>query len=126
MSFDFSVGADGTYPYTSNIDIEAHPNATISLTKETSTQLVKCYQGTFTGDSSGTLNLTTIDNDVTGLAKQNGYEYSIGLEGEILNNQINGYFEEGSFTGTLTDDTFNGTWQNAEPESGTWTGTRTL
>ena len=126
MSFDFNVSADGSNPYVSSIIISGHPNSTIAVVKEDSEHLVKCYQGTYSGDATGTLNLCVIENEINGLAKPNDDIYSIRLEGEVINNQVNGHFEGGTFSGTVNGNNISGTWQNIESENGTWTGTRTL
>lgn len=126
-SFDFTVLADGENPLIDNLNISGHPNATVQIFKEYSFAHIKCYLGTFSGDSSGVLNIaTTSDGYVLGLALPNDQTYAIYMDGSITGNSISGTFEGGSFTGTINNNAISGTWQNSVPENGTWTGTRKL
>jgi len=125
MTFDFNVSANGSSPYVTNINISGHPDATIEITKELSEHLVRCYTGTFQGDSSGIFNLIILENEITGLAKDNEGTV-IYLEGSVNNNAINGEFEGGTFTGNIDNNSIGGNWQNVLSEHGTWSGTRRL
>lgn len=128
-SFDFNVLADGENPIIDNLNISGHPNAYAQIFKEYSFAHIKCYLGTFSGDSSGVFNLaTTSDGYALGLAVPNDDTFAIYMDGVIPENSttINGTFEGGSFTGTINNNSASGTWQNSVPESGTWTGTRKL
>lgn len=132
LSFDFSVNSDGSDPLVYNIEFNNHPNAEISVIKEDSEHIVKCYQGTFNGDSSGTFNFAISENELYGLAAQNieGYSIVTELEGTVTDNSIMGYVEEvGTFEGTINGDNVSGTWESndlEDPENGNWTGKRKL
>ncbi len=127
MSFDFNVSSNGSDPYISNINISGHPDATIEITKELSEHLVRCYNGTFSGDSStgGTFNFLIIDNELTGLAR-NTDEGITDLWGSVSNNAISGQFEGGTFSGNINNNSISGTWQNGSTTNGVWSGTRKL
>jgi len=125
-SFDFNVGSNGSGPYVSNLSITGHPNASIDIIKEFSDALVMCFQGTYGGDDNGVFNLIIQSGNVYGLAKSNGGTESIYLEGTLTASAISGVFTGGSFSGTLSSNSISGNWQNTVPETGTWSGQRTL
>jgi len=125
-SFIFYVNAVGGNVSVDGLNIAGHPNAGIKVIKERSDSLVKCYQGSFSGDTSGTFNFVISGNSLYGLAKENTANYSIQLEGEKSGNSITGYFEGGTFTGTSNGNNISGTWQNDSSESGNWSGNRKL
>ncbi|WP_333599451.1 hypothetical protein [Flavobacterium sp.] len=125
-SFDFNVSAVGGNAAISNINISGHPNANIDIVKEYSNSLVKCYVGTFTGDSSGALNLIIKGNVLYGLAKPSDDNNSVLLSGSLTGTTIAGGWENGTFIGTASGNSMSGTWQNTFSESGSWSGTRKL
>src|SRR5690606_32245536 len=59
-SFDFNVSGTGSDPKITNLVLENHPTAFIEIIKEFSTDLVRAYSGTFSGDDAGTFNLLRI------------------------------------------------------------------
>lgn len=126
-SFDFNVLADGENPLIDNLNISSHSNATVQLFKEYSFAHIKCYLGTFSGDSVGVFNIaTTSDGYALGLALPSDDTFAIYLDGSITGTSIMGTFEGGTFSGTINNNTISGTWQNSVPENGSWTGTRKL
>jgi hypothetical protein len=125
-SFDFNVSASGENVSISNINISGHPNANIELAKERSNSLVKCYVGSFNGDSTGTFNLIIRGNEVLGLAKPSDDDNSIYLEGGLTGTAISGYWSDGSFVGTVDGINISGTWVNTSSESGSWSGSRKI
>lgn len=51
--------------------------ATFNIAKEYSTDLVKCYQGTYTGSKdNGVFNIIILDQDLYGLSRLNIFEES--------------------------------------------------
>ena len=122
-SFDININASGGQISITNININGHPNADIIVVKELSTSLVKCYQGTYTGGSSGTFNFIVTGYELHGLAFETGDSDSTELGGEVYNNQINGVFTGGTFTGTINGNNFGGTWSGNN--TGNWSGSRT-
>src|SRR5688572_26069303 len=71
----FSVNANGSHPNILNITIQGHSNVIGLILKETSTQVVRCYEGTYTGHNtggdgvSGTFNCVTIDTTLIGIVR---------------------------------------------------------
>lgn len=123
----FSVDKDGRNPNFTNLKIEGHPNAAINAAKETSTTLIKCYEGTYSGGSSGVFNVLIYGNSIKGLVENNSTNSIDIAEGEINNNEIIGDITSGAtFSGTLNGNSFSGTWKNAQyNQIGTFTGKRT-
>lgn len=121
MSAYFSVDANGQNPKV-QMTIPGH-TVNVAVYKETSTALVKNYEGTYTGDDAGTFNMTL-----------HGNEFSIVVSsGGIMVDQLkNGAIDHVSNTGVEVKGTFNGddvsgTWKDlTDNEQGTWTGKRTL
>ncbi|MCB0728575.1 MAG: hypothetical protein R3A12_19395 [Ignavibacteria bacterium] len=128
-SFTYRVSATGTNPTVSNIDISGHPNAAIILVKETSTTLVKCYEGTFSGDDTGIFNALFYGNMIKGQARNVKNEYFI-LNGTVTNNQISasGSASSGAtYQGILNGNSFSGNWSNTVFNiQGTFSGNRTF
>ena len=127
-SFSFSVGANGSSPTVSNININGHSDAAIIAAKETSTTIVKCYEGTYSGGETGIFNAITYGNIMLGLIKSsNNSIYT--ANGTVNNNQISatGNVSTGAtFIGTLNGYNISGTWINSQFNlNGTWTGVRT-
>jgi len=128
-SFRFTVSSNGTNPTISSIYINGHPNAAIIIVKETSNSLVRCYEGSYSGDDYGIFNAIIYNNSIRAIIKSNtGYYYT--ANGTVLNNQINlsgnvGY--TANFTGLLRNNNFSGTWiSNSNNAHGNWLGNRSL
>ena len=127
-SFTFSVSANGSNPTFTNLIINGHPNAAIIAVKETSTTLVKCYEGIYSGSETGIFNALIYGNVIKSLVKSStNSNYS--ANGSVNNNQIStiGNVSSGAtFNGTLNGNRFSGTWNNTQYNlNGTWTGNRT-
>lgn len=128
-SFTFVVAANGATPAIINITINGHPNAAIVVIKETSTAIVKCYEGTFEGDDSGIFNAAISNNLIKALALSTTYDVTYYVTGTVSDNQINaaGSASSGaSFSGSFSGDNISGKWNNSTAGiSGTWSGKRT-
>lgn len=113
----FSVDVDGANPV-----VMVPGGATdITVYKEKSTQLVKGFEGTFSGDDSGTFNMILAGNSFTVLLGGGASFSSTLVDGKIQ------YVEDGvEVSGSITGDNMQGTWKNDDGEQGTWTGKRTL
>jgi len=100
------------------------------VVKETSTMLVKCYEGTFTGTDEGTFNVIVSNKSVRGLAFSDTYNITYSVTGTVLNNQITTSGSTGSgasFSGSISGDKVLGSWDNSiTDDSGSWSGKRTL
>jgi hypothetical protein len=129
-SFTFSVDANGANPSIANVIINGHPKAAMIVLKETSTAMVKCYEGTFTGSDGGTFNVVTSSNLILGLALSHTYQLTYRITGTVSNNQINASGSSSSgagFSGSISGDNVSGDWDNSiTNDSGTWSGKRTL
>ena len=133
-SIVFTVGATGLNPTIASSNIPGHLAAVFQLYKETSDNLITCYEGTTSGikDSgaaqSGQLNLVASTKTNTWLAisasKNNS---SVGLvTGKISGNVFTcDCGTTTSVTGTLTGDQIDGTYKGSD-NHGTWTAKRTL
>ncbi len=117
----FSVGENGENPVV-ELTIPDH-NVVVAVYKETSAQLIKSFQGDYSGDESGTFNLV-LNGDQYTIVVDNG---SAPISGVLQNGGIHintGDVQiDGDFQGT---DYVSGTWSNSDEEHGNWTATRTL
>ena len=99
------------------------------VVKETSTVLIKCFEGTYSGSYSGTFNAVIYGNIIKGIAKATSDVNVVTADGTVNNNQINaiGNTSNGDvFIGNLNGNNFSGTWNNSsENTNGTFSGVRT-
>lgn len=126
-TFTFSVSPNGASPVVTHLVINGHPNAAILVVKETSTALVRCYEGTFSGSDTGIFNAIIYNNSVKALVKNSDNVTEIA-NGTVSNNQINaGTITSGAtFMGTIEGDNTSGTWANTAANlKGSWSGRRT-
>jgi len=122
MNAVFSVGANGQNPSV-QVTIPGH-TVVVAIYKETSSSLIKNFEGTYQGDASGIFNITF-----------NGSSYTLVRDGGVapanatlINGNVeltsNGILIKGSFNGT---DVIEGTWKEISTGThGTWKGNRTL
>jgi hypothetical protein len=61
-SFSFSADADGSNARINNLSITGHPGAEALIVHENSNLQVYCYEGSFTGDYTGTISFVRIGN----------------------------------------------------------------
>lgn len=133
-SFTFTSAADGSNPVVTNIIIAGHPNAVISVIKETSTAIVKVYEGTYkeigTGGEQGTFNWEISNGQLKGVGGDNAGQFTYLFTGTVSNNQINASVAQPftTISGTISDDNASGTFSaNASGGvGGTWTAQRKL
>lgn len=128
-TFTFSVSSNGADPVITDLAINGHPHAAILVVKETSTAIVKCYEGTYSGDETGIFNAIIYNNIIKGLIK-NSSNATYVATGTVLNNQINstvGSVTGGAtFKGTVAGNNASGTWTNTGANwAGSWSGKRT-
>lgn len=116
----FSVAANGQNPQV-QVNIPGH-TVHVALYKETSTALVKNYEGTYIGDDNGTFNMTL-----------HGTEYSIVITsgGIMVDDLVNGAIDhltndKVEVKGAFSGDDVSGTWKDDDGKQGTWSGKRTL
>lgn len=141
-SFTFSTSGTGATPSISNINISGHTYAGMSVLKEKSDLLVRCYEGTFTSSGSGgTFNMEVTATAMSGIYNEIGATIPPPkMSGTInSNNQLTGTaatdpqiflpqctYAGTTITGNISADgqTISGTYINCYG-SGTWTGKRT-
>jgi hypothetical protein len=133
VSITFSVDQTGANPTVTAIDIPGHPGATLSISKETSTNLIKCFEGTAknltTGKSSTfDLLLSVSLKKWTARVREDGSTGTATVDGSFEGTTLS--FDDGkgaSGSATLSgDNIINGTWKNSKPENGTWEAKRTM
>lgn len=120
----FSVGAAGNVP-TITLSLAVHPGAQALILKELSTDVVRVYEGTYSGSESGTWNFVLQGPVLSGVSR------TTDGSGSSL---LYGFVNETSITlqppimgsGTISVDNVSGTWQNDASASGTWTGKRVM
>lgn len=134
VSITFQVNADGSSPTVTSMSIPGHPNAVLTVSKETSDNLIKCFEGTVknnTTGETGTLNLmlsVSLKKWGAIVRPANTSSSTSSVNGTFDGTTLK--FDDGqgsSGSATLSgDQIINGTWQNNKPENGTWSCNRTL
>jgi hypothetical protein len=127
VTINFSVGADGGSPTVNSSNIPGHPNAVLTVVKETSNQLVECFEGTYstTEPESGTFNIMLSRSAGLwgGIARETGSTTADDVEGTISNGKI---LMDGNEIGTLSGDAISGTFTTSSGFTATINGQRTL
>lgn len=129
VTINFSVQADGSGVAITSSDIPGHPNATFVISKETSANLVECFEGTYstTLPETGTFDimLSRTLGKWGGIARKDGSTDANDANGTISSDgTIND--ENGNKIGTLSGDRINGTFKDADNNTVTISGKRTL
>lgn len=130
-SFVFTANADGSNPLVSSVNIAGHTGANIVVLKETSSSLVRCMEGTYSGFNKGIWNAVVQGRNCKGLARNTDNGYTTTGTGTLdNNNNLTGMTDDNatSFSGVLNSDNGNGTWRNnltGPLVNGTWKVTRT-
>lgn len=120
ISAMFSVDSLGKNPRVT-VQIPGH-DVKVAIYKETSTTLIKNYEGTYTGDRSGTYNLTLSGNDFS-IVTSDGDPFS----GTLVNGKVAISRDLVEINGEFKGDEVTGTWKDGKKSiQGTWSGKRTL
>lgn len=111
-----------------DITVPGHPDVTIEIIKEYSSQLIEVFEGNFSGDDSGTFNLLILrdengDGDWYAVARSDGDTY---FEGFVEGNELVGGGGEVVIVGTISGDEIGGSWESIGGGTGNWDGVRTL
>ena len=134
VSITFSVDGDGANPTVTAMNIPGHPNASLTLSKETSTNLIKCFEGSYKNVTTGekgnfNLFLSVSLKKWSAKAKADGGTNAVTVEGTFDGTSTLN-FDDGKGTSgksTLTGDNItDGTFKTDKGENGTWEGKRTL
>ena len=130
VTINFSVGLSGGTPIVASSNIPGHPNASIDIIKETSSNLVECFQGNYstTLPETGTFNLIILRslNRWTGIARKTGSITSNTGTGNIINNKLIDSTQNNQAIGILNIDAVNGNFVDGNGRTVTLTGKRTL
>lgn len=123
ITLTLSCNADGT-----NVNVTVnYPGHTInaSIVKETSTTVVKCYEGTYTdGHETGVFNLAVYGNKAYGFRKD---PYSMGyFSGTITGSVLTVDEGENAKTFTIDDNSIKGTFPGDNNVTVTVTGHRSM
>jgi len=128
ISITLSIDASGGNPVVTAMNIPGHPGAQLSLSKETSTDLIKCYEGV--ARKNGSTDTTTFNIILsTKLGKWGVVTAGGSSSGGTFSGNTFTINDGKGTTGSATlsgDNIINGTWANNKSESGTWSGKRTL
>jgi hypothetical protein len=138
----FSVNDNGTNPQISSVSIPGHENVAVYVVKESSTTLVKAYEGTFGYDTSssgvGTWNFVTGQQDsLFGIARYSFVDTVYQFIGSIQTIPVDtlslfSYYPYNSnviSAGHMVgDDEWEGSWNQTGPavRGGRWKAKRTL
>ncbi len=132
VSITFAVDPTGGNPTVTAMNIPGHPNASLTISKETSTNLLKCFEGTAKNLTTGknanfNLLLSVSLKKWSARVKEEGATSSSTVTGIFDNNNLS--FDDGkgaNGNATLSGDAIvNGTWKNTQ-ENGTWEAKRTM
>ena len=147
VSFEIKLDDTGNNVTVSSFNFFSNKNSKVSLVKERSTSLIKCYTGSFTSmDETGKINFTSDGQlKVVGLSKELNALSFVNISGEINvispndvtskpNNNgepmnqylLNANLHIGQISGLLNGYKFDGDWMYEESELGSWHATRIL
>ncbi|MFN8275328.1 MAG: hypothetical protein U0X58_10680 [Flavobacteriaceae bacterium] len=127
MKFDFNCNAHGDEIEITDLVIPGYDRVSMILMKEYSDTQVKCFQGSYNGDSdNGTFNLMTSGESIYGLAYSTPEDSIWYIHGISKGTSISGSMENANFSGGIFGNSANGVWQNSSSQSGTWVANRTL
>lgn len=131
VTINFAVGISGASPTVTSGNIPGHPNASLNVVKETSGNLVECFEGTYktTLPESGTFNMMVLRSlgIFGGVARETGTTTSDEFDGTISNNELTMATGSGNkVVGSLNIDQLNGSFTDGNNKTVTITGRRTL
>ncbi|MBC7890415.1 MAG: hypothetical protein H7Z13_21265 [Ferruginibacter sp.] len=129
VSVNFSVGLGGGAPTVTSSSIPGHPNSTFNIVKETSTNLIQCFEGAYstTLPETGTFNMIILKTTGIwgGIHRKTGSTTTGNMDGTISNNQLFGTGQAGTI-GTVTADQISGSFLDGNNKTVTITAKRTL
>lgn len=128
VSVTFSVGNSGSGPTILSSNIPGHTNVIFSIAKETSTALVRCFEGSFqtSENKKGTFNIivSTLLKGWTGKAREEGSRSTDDISGTFVNNNL--IDESGVTIAPINGDEFSGSFKNSKGTTITVKAKRTL
>jgi hypothetical protein len=127
VSIGFYTNSTGSEYEIWSVTIPGHPDAFVGVIKEYSDQLVEIFEGTYSGDESGTFNMVVLRDDDSGewYAATDGETF---FEGEIDGGEVVGIDDDQQIViaGTLSGDSASGQWEDISGGTGSWKAKRTL
>ena len=122
-----SINTNGT-TISLGFDIPGHAALTGVIGKETSTALIKAFEGKYSGTESGTWNFVVQGVNLVGVSRSTDGLNNLTFYGGLVNNVIT--IPSPVASGTLVPgnpDKVSGIWQGGSADNhGTWEGTRTM
>lgn len=130
VTINFSVGLSGSTPTVTSSNIPGHPNASLNIIKETSSNLVECFEGSYstTLPETGVFNLIILRtlNKWTAVSRKTGSNTSNTGNGIISNNKLIDSTQNNQAIGTLNNDVMSGNFVDGNGKTVALNGTRTL
>ena len=130
VTINLSVGISGGAPTVTSSNIPGHPDASLNIIKETSSNLVECFEGTFstTRPETGIFNMIVLRtlNTWTAVSRKTGSQTSNTGSGTISDNKLIDPSQNNRSIGTLNVDGINGSFVDASGNTVTLKGKRTL
>ena len=130
VAINFSVGISGGTPTVTSSNIPGHPDASLNIIKETSGNLVECFEGTYstTRPETGIFNMIVLRtlNSWTAVSRKAGSQTSNTGNGTISDNKLIDPSQNNGSIGTLNVDGINGSFVSTDGKTVTITGRRTL
>lgn len=129
VTINFSVGLSGSNPTITSANIPGHPNAVVTVVKETSTSLIECFEGTYKTSKSKTGTFNILLSRSLGLwggvAREDGSSDVDDVSGTI---DAAGTIKDdnGRTMGTLSGDNISGSFTDSNNTKITISGKRTL
>jgi hypothetical protein len=129
-SMTLSANADGNNAIVTNVSITGHSNVAVLIIHENSNKQILCYEGTYSGNRSGTLNCVRVG------ANNGDTAYVLAEINDTL--KIQGYAQVSNNSTTITvgtpfviqgsfsENNFNGTWSWTGIGTGTFACNRTF
>jgi len=130
VTINFSVGISGGAPTVTSSNIPGHTDASLNIIKETSSNLVECFEGSFstTRPETGIFNMIVLRtlNTWTAVSRKTGSQSSNTGNGTISDNKLIDPSQNNQSIGTLNVDGINGSFVDTNGNTVTITGKRTL
>ncbi len=130
VSINFSVGLSGNAPTVTSSNIPGHPVASINIIKESSSNLIECFEGTYstTKPETGVFNLIVSRSLSlwTAVARKTGSSTSDTGNGTIANDKLIDPSQNNQVIGVLNVDVINGSFVDSNGKTVTITGKRSL
>ena len=130
VTINLSVGISGGTPTVTSSNIPGHPDASLNIIKETSSNLVECFEGTFstTRPETGVFNMIVLRtlNTWSAVSRKTGAQSSNTGNGTISDNKLIDPSQNNRSIGTLNVDGINGSFVDASGNTVTIKGKRTL